>query len=346
MGQGSRTDSIGISTDHSPVRQTKDVIADLARGNPVDADTLAKTKQRLLDSLASTSIATSERSQQELVVVFASSPNEADRAEMIGRLVAVGYKAMRVLDLISRLGLPAGFTSQELSYLKDHLDLSIRERLKVCSDWLAEESEKPDRQKDYPAREQNTRNERNYPITNDERKAVFPKKESDDEKEEKGQPALQGPPGLDEIMDPDSSRDVRMHAVRELGEAAIPALIALLGNSDSAQKQFASDALNELGSHSETARAVYEAARRLESNPDFRSVAREIRANIDGQRTGGSGSGRLHGAHNTPVVDRWLRNAIDRCDAPSIMKAANGRESLALPLVTSRICELRTKRRN
>jgi hypothetical protein len=346
MGQDTRTDSIGISRDHSQVRRTRDVIADLARGNPVDADTLAKTKQTLLDSLASTSIATSERSQQELVVVFASSPNDADRAEMIGRLVAVGEKAMRILDLISHLGLPSGFTSPELSHLKDHLNLSIRERLKVCLDWLAEESEKPDDKKDYPAREQDTRNDRNYPATNDDRKAVFPKKESDDEKEEKEQPALQDPPGLDQIIkDPNSPWDVRMDAVLELGEAAIRPLIALLGEGDSAQQRFASDALNELGSHPETARAVYEAARRLESNPEFRSLAREMRTNIEGQGAG-SGSGRQHGAHNTPVVDGWLRNAIDRCDAPSIMKAAAGRESLALPLVTKRLCELRTKRRN
>jgi len=340
MGKQAITDSIGPSIRDSSLSQAFGVMADLARGNTVSAEALDQAKHALLDSLASQPVTDTAISQQGLVTLFAASPNAADRAELIGNLVAVGAKAAPVLDVILRLNLPTGLTTQEIDFIKEHLQMSPKELLQAFSHWL-EEAQKAGAQSSAPRQRQGT-GDKDYPLSNDDRKGVLPKKESDDEEEKNEQPdpAL-GPPELEkQIRDPTLGQQERIHASLELGESAIRPLVNLLHSDNPDEQRFASLALYELGGRSETARAVYEAMRHLESTREFRDLAREIRRYIEDQATD-SGSGGRQRPYNSPVVDGWLRNAIDRCDAPGIMRAAAGRETLALSLVTRRLCELR-----
>jgi hypothetical protein len=344
MGKHGVTESLGMSTHHPSVSHAFGVVAGLAKGNAVNAAVLNEAKHTLLDSLASQPAADSAITKEGLVGLFTASPKETDKAELIGDLVGLGVKAAPVLDVIFGLKPPDWLMKEEINFIKDHLQMPPKEMLQAFTQWLTAAAQKAGDPRAPSSREGRSEDKSDFPLGNDDRKGVLSKEESDEEGEEGEQPDLAlGPPDTEaekQLNDASLRQDERLELALQLGEQAIRPLVGALTGNDPAQQRFAFLALNELGGHSQTARAVYEEMRHLESNPNSRNLAREILRNIQGQGTR-AGSGARQRAHSAPVVDGWLRNAIDQCDAPNIMRAAIGHELFALPLVVRRLCELR-----
>jgi hypothetical protein len=132
----------------------------------------------------------------------------------------------------------------------------------------------------------------------------------------------------------------------QLGRRAVPVLGEMLVRDDG-QREFALATLVDLGGKNESARAVHLEMQRIEmiDGGGGRRAAELVRHSIE-NRDGGAlfdarARERLRGAE---VSDGWLKSTIDLCDKPSILRAAGGRETLAVALAVRKLHELRAAR--
>jgi hypothetical protein len=147
-----------------------------------------------------------------------------------------------------------------------------------------------------------------------------------------------GNPLPDVLADRYHPEATRLNAALNLGRSAIPALLDLIKSQDGAQREFAVVALVHLGRTPAAAKAVYDAARHLEFDREYRPLGEFVRKGIEG----GTSAGREdRGGRQQPQAPRfeggWLSRALASCDAPSILQAAAGREAQVIPLVLRQI---------
>src|ERR1044071_1746538 len=250
MGHDNRTESLGVATPHSPMRHAAEVLADLVKGNPVDAATLGQAKQGLLDSLWNNAAAP-DTAQKGLAILYATSQQVADRTELIGDLAAMGNPAAPVLAMLRQLGLQSGFTHEELDTISESLHSSPKERLKTLSDWLSKEGRGEADQSDFATTGESRREgegKANYPFGRGADQAILQSKESSLEEEkgenDNGDAGPEPAELLATLNDTNQPPDMRLDAAKRLGDAAIPPLIGLLRTPD--QQGFAYAALNTL----------------------------------------------------------------------------------------------------
>lgn len=326
------SETLDSSTYQQALRQAGTAVENLAAGKDVAPEMVSQTRETLIDMLWVGAPATAP--SNGLVTLYAYAKDGADGAELIGELAAAGPRAKEALTMIGQLEPSSTITSEEIRELTDHLHLSLENRLKLIADWLAEQWQRKDSPTDQPV-----------PFSPVEAygAAILPRQQFElvtESSKDKDTGDDRPPEAI--LNDPTLPQEQRLKAAIDLGPNAVPHLAKLLSNSDPIQREFAAIALNHLGRTDAAAFAVHEVARRAELDPALRLVGEHIRMTVEGRDQGDNPRAR-QGAKAASIGDKWLRSALDRCDAPSILKAAAGREMLALRLTARRLHELRAK---
>jgi hypothetical protein len=327
------TDGRDYSNDSAALGRADAILDELARDGPVAPAKVADARDTLLDVLwrgGSRGRGTAERG---LLTLYAKTDDPGDRAQMIGEFYAAGPRGESLLDEVLRGAPSTNVSRQELEALRDGAKLPIADRLKFIVAALEAEGERKEGRGRTPRGADPPPEAAIVPTNERSGRAgrTFSSGSAPPDRKE----------ALADLEDPKVPTERRHERARELGRDAVQTLGAMLvrGGADG---EFALAALVDLGRQRATARAVDLEMRNIEARDGGgRRAAELVRHAIDRGNNDGfddRARDRIRGAN---VSDRWLRSALESCDSRSILRAAAGREPLAIALGARVLHELR-----
>jgi hypothetical protein len=331
------TQAHDFSSNLSAMRHADAIIQDALDGKAVAPEMLAEARETFIGLLWNGQPATDGAVRNGIFVLYAKASDPADKAELIGHVFAAGGQS--ILEEITRFDSSTKLTPDELSVLQNSMDLPLPGKLKVVADMLAEEAVRQGRSNDS-----NLPGGR-YPSPPD--RFVMPTQEMRLKEEETAVPEG-GPPddprAGEKLADPTVPDQARRRAAERLGDAAVPILKGMLSSASPGEREFAASLLIELGKTRQTARTVRDAMMRLETQPDTRRTAEFIRQTIENDSGGLLNDSRARErARESGLQDGWLRSVFNKSDSPSILKAAAGREAIAIPMGIRMLHEMRAR---
>jgi len=332
------TDSRDSSTDLSALYTARAVLDDLAGGKSVSQDALDQAREIYVEFLWEKGSVADKTIRDGLLSLYEHEKDPAGKSFIIGELVAAGPRGTAVLEEIMRKESSTELTPEELRLLRELQDKPPAQRLEKIAALLEEEAKRnvpPEAPEpfgdDYPR---------------DDRLILMPQREPIYIKEDT--PIGGAPPELggaeNDLSNPNLPPEQRLQVAEELGTGAVPILSKMLLGNDPKEKEFAGVALIHLSKGS-AKRLVHESMRRLEVQPQARRSAEHVRHQVE--NSGDAVDADMHArsrAKSGGNYDGWLRRAFSQCDAPSILKAAAGREVLAIPIGIRQIHEMRARK--
>jgi len=338
MVKPSFTDARDYSTTAATARADA-LLDDLAGGKTVSGEQMEAARDTLLDMLWLDRPATRGTAEHGLLTIYAKSSDPGDRAQMVGELYAAGPRGESLLDRLLDRPLDeepsTNLTRDDLTAMRDTAKLPIRERLAYIADRLAAESGRGEQP------------ERTPPEPESPHDAVLPRRQAQTEARGRTHSSDGTPPdgeALAELQDPNVPNEKRHQRAMELGRRAVPVLGEMLVRDDG-QREFALATLVRLGDAAHAARAVHHEMQRIEmlDSGGGRRSAELVRHAIENgeEQFDARARERIRGA---AVADSWLKSTLDLCDKPNILRAAGGRESLAIALAVRKLHELRAAR--
>jgi len=357
MVKPSFTQGSNKMADMARMCQAIETATQMEAGKPVSPKARAQATEVLLELLY-TMTGMGANISHALVVLCRSSKDVVEQAELFGEFVAAGERGQLVLDQLTEQTLPepirAYFRADELTSLQESLTQPPHERLAVIAEML-------DHEQSQTSSPPPTRPEE--PTERPEEHAPQPRPPTIESKDEDRDSSGTGPdpekpissvgqnsvPQAVEtavaLRDSNMLEEARLDAALSVGKSAVPELAGMLQASPNDQ-EFACAALVHLGRTNEAAaRSVLNHMRQLESDPNLRPIAELIRSQVEDDSNQTADLAARHRAKDAKIADGWLRRAIDNCDRPNILKAAAGRDVLAIPLALKRLVAMRASRR-
>ena len=321
--------------DAARVARAVEVAQRVGRGEAVAPQAVAQSRDALLDALWSGRAAAAP-AQQGLVALCQAAGSAEERGELLGELVAAGEHARPILAQLvgSAAGAAVGglLSADEWRSLTEGLSLPAAERLGRIGAMLSREA--PAAASSTPADSARAPQEQ----------ALEPRATPAADIRADGRATTEGGPdgrGAGTQASEAAAEGARLDAVVAQGPAAIPGLVRQLGGGEG-EREFAALALVRLGRNPQAGRAVYSEMRRLEGDPALRPTAEFVRGQLD--RGGGDAVAR-HRARNAGIGSGMLMRALAACDAPCLLRAATGRETIAIPLALGHLVALRGRQR-
>jgi hypothetical protein len=345
MGIRNYNDGGAISIDSMPLRYADDVIDNLSHGKPVAREAVDKAKETLIEQIWSNKASAAAVTRKGVAVLYAIATDAAERGELIGELVAAGTPAKQILNEVFNLDPTSSFSQGEKDLLIKSLDEPVKDRFATVVNLYV------DAFKFVPTTDGGSQKDGDH-------RGPFPHRPSallqgqrqaeGSDEDRRATPDGDGPrpdeAALSDLIDSSKPMDTRLDRAMEMGGDAIPALFDLLQSNNQVDQEFAFVALTHLGQTRDAGPDVYRAAHRLEGNLEFKEVAEQIRRSVKG--AGGNDDLDFHSrdrAKRANISDRWLRSAFAGGDAPSIMRAAAGREVLAIPMLVAELVKRRRR---
>lgn len=333
---GTKPTHIGVragEADHARLRQALDVARDLQHGESVAPELVERSRQTLVDAVWSGDSATRNTADAGLQVIYDRSAEPADRAELLGELVAVGHLAKGLFQRLTHRGGSLPLSRAEWRWLADCLKQPLVERLSGVAEMLEKEGNDERSAPVAPAQS---------PKQSPDQESAYDRRLSMKPVDRHGQAVAAADPRFDRLADPAEPEERRLDAALAMGPAAVPLLLRLLGGE---QHEFATVSLCHLGTTAEARQAVHDAAGRLAFDPSLRPTAEMIRASVEHREAGGAsqGAGRRQ-VRDAAIGDSWLLRALSSCDSPNIMRASVGREVVAIPLAMRQLVAVRLRR--
>jgi hypothetical protein len=341
MGHDNRVGVIGDRSGESArIHDAEATAGDLMRGKSVAPAALTRAADAFLAQLHGGPPTAENRAAEGLSHLFEKTPDAVMRAGWLGELTAAGPRAIQAFDRISALEARAGLSDflapEEVSALRAALHRPSTERLELIAGWLQREA----------SRESEPRSPVPLAPVHHHEAALPPRRASADDIRSENPPTGggDGPGEGPEVAldDPIAPEEVRLNEVLRLGPAAVPTLGKLMSNAP-LQREFAAEALIHLGrSHDRQAAGhVEDLAKKMTFDHDLRPYAEMILSDLHGgphKAPAGPAP-----AHRGATADSWLSRVLDRCDSPSILKAAAGREAMAIRMSLRKLAVLRTQ---
>ena len=307
--------------------------------------------------------------------MIANTHGVEEQAQILGEVVAVGENGRPVLDaLASKEGAPsvAGLTVDEIRQL-GRLPSNPAERLRAIAGLLREEGLAEPQAAVAPPPATEGRQEPaprpapggNAPSGGSRRGMGRRVPGARNVREDEGQRRPNAGPGgggpasgagesqrdalrkygavlTDDSAEPSS----RFEAAIAMKEQAVPSLAQMLRGADADGREVAFAALMDLGLHHGLDKAVHREVTALklgETQPGVRLAATCIAQRIEHGTAAPSGQAR-HLPDQGKIGDGLLRRALASCDEPGILRAAAGREVVAIPLAVRQLASLRSRR--
>lgn len=334
MGNAKYTDGGYTSTESMPVRYADVVINDLVQGKPVAREAVDEAKETLIEQLWSNKASTAGQARHGLSVLYANAANASDKGELIGELIAAGIPAKQTLNDILNFDTANGLDRGEIDSIINSLNEPVKDRFaSVVS--LYVNSLEPSGTGNGGSQDGDGPGGR-FPVRSAPLPQI-PEPKGNSVEGRRETPDGDGPiPDEASITNSDLSMETRLDNALKIGSDAVPILIKLLQNPNRAEQEFAYVTLYHLGQTDGAGTDVYHRAHRLEGDLEYKDIASQIRRSVKG--AGGADDQDFHSrdrAKRANVPDRWMQSAFASGDAPSILRAAAGREILAIPMLVS-----------
>ena len=344
MGKHGPLETPDLSTS-AALGRANAIVADLRADKPVAEGLVADAKNTLLDELWSGKAASRDTAQHGLVTIYSRSKDAATRAELIGDLFAAGPQGRAALQELMAGAPSTRLTHDDLHDFAASADRPLSERLQLVISKLATEAGRSRAPNDSKPRAPQP----HTPGTGAD-VATLPSEERSSRAGRVVARRTSDPPkpgdALDDVKNTELPHDYRQARALEAGRSAVALLTPMLTGKNEGEREFAVSTLIHLGRTRAAGREVYQEMVRLEANePQARRSAELIRSAIEdgaGDRPDARTRDRVRGA---TVSDGWLRAALQSCDAPSILRAAAGREVVAIALGTRTLHEIRERLR-
>lgn len=322
----------GLEVSQADTTAALQVASDVMANKDVSDAAVLQSTRALLDACSGPTIPAT--TQHGLIALIPRLETPEQRAEAIGELVAIGANTQDVVDNLCQAGedspLDGVLSPDEHSSLRNCLVDSLEQRMAMIAGMVGQRAPapaEPSQTYQHPAEQAMLNAQRTELVeTDDIRGSAPPDMSSGPEQGGVTEAGVGEDMSLgDEAIPPET----RLAAAVEQGAEAIGELENLLLRGGQGQ-EFAYVAMMHLGKSPATRRAVHSSARRMEANEAIRPVAETIRRHVERGGTAGVDAARNRGA--AAVGNGWLQRALASCDSPSIMKAAVGREAMAIPL--------------
>lgn len=342
------TDTRDLSNDLATLRHAQSIVQDVMDGKRIRPEMIDQARETFIEMIWNGQPTTESASRRGLLILYAKSPDPSDKAELIGELFAAGKRGQSILEEILRVDSSTKLTADELQALRNSMHLPLQDRLKLVLRLMSEEMAVQGRT------DGSNLPDNDLPFGSD--KAILPPR-LDTLKDEEITDSAGGPPDDLEtltqtkegakaiLMDPGRSFEVRHKAAMALGREAVPFLGQQLLNENATQREFAVAALINLGKTRDAARTVHETMQRYETVLDTRRAAEFVQKTMESEIRGENYDPLARErAKSAGIADGWLRRSMADCDSPNILKAAAGREAIAIPMGIRLLHEMRTAR--
>jgi hypothetical protein len=336
MGKAGITQVPDTAAGNMAMDRARGVVDDLVGGRSVPAARVTEARDALIGGLARGPAAAAE-ARRGLVAIYERSADGADAAQTVGELYGAGSRGRAALQEILDSDARSALTRDDLRDLEASADRPVGERLALLLDKLDDAS------RHHPSRGGGPRPDAHeVPVAD---AATLPKEDRANRAGRVVDRQDDPPDGsLDDVRNTRLAPELRQSRALSAGRAAVPVLGGILRGKSDPEREFAVATLIHLGRTKGAAREVYQEMQRVEmSDPAARRAAELVRNAID-PRGGGGEAADLHARDRVRIAsvhDGWLRAALESCDRPSILRAAAGREVLAISLGARRLHQLR-----